>query len=418
MKTIAGIRGRIGSTEYFIVTMKASEVVNSVRIPREMPDWDDITVEEKFQREINYKRVKEHIAPYLAEDKDRFFSALIVDVINGENVKFESLSDAGIKIPTIFSTIAQSVGILYLTGEELLVPLDGQHRLAAIKFAMYGKDEKDTVISGFVPNPEIGKDDITMILVMHDARKARQIFNKVNRYAKPTSKADNLISADDDAIAVISRHIVDTNFKGGRLVNIESNTLPDKSHQFTTLSVVYESTLNYIEKVVNDGKKINVMRLPADDVFKLWQQEAERLWKSFTQDVKLVSDALFNPDEEGDGKRVEIRKQFVIGKPVVQHIIICSIARLMESGVPLETAISRINKVDWRRENPVWQRILLNGEKIISGKQAVNLAIRFVSYYLGELQLEQPQLDSLLESYRELFDPAVAKTKNLPDVIQ
>ena len=35
-----------------------------------MEGWEDQIVEERFQRDINYKRVKDHIAPYLVNDLD------------------------------------------------------------------------------------------------------------------------------------------------------------------------------------------------------------------------------------------------------------------------------------------------------------------------------------------------------------
>ena len=37
----------------------------------------------------------------------------------------------------------------------------------------------------------------------HEGHLARKIFNKVNRYARPTSKADNLITSDDDILAIL-----------------------------------------------------------------------------------------------------------------------------------------------------------------------------------------------------------------------
>jgi len=146
MKLIPAIRGKIGSTEYFVATMKASEVVNSVRIPKEMPDWGKESIEDRYQREINYKRVKEQIAPYFAMDEDRFFNALIVDILDPESVKFDKLSDAIKNIPSYMGSLGDNFGILTLNGSERLVPLDGQHRLAALKFALYGRDEKDQTI--------------------------------------------------------------------------------------------------------------------------------------------------------------------------------------------------------------------------------------------------------------------------------
>ena len=64
-QSLPALRGKFGSTEFYLVTMKASEFVRTVIVPKEMEGWENLSVEEKFQREINYKRVKEKMAPYL-----------------------------------------------------------------------------------------------------------------------------------------------------------------------------------------------------------------------------------------------------------------------------------------------------------------------------------------------------------------
>ena len=138
---IPAFRGNFGSTEFYVVTMKAGEVINLLTIPKEMIGWEDLSPEERFQRDINYKRVKTHIAPYLADDPDRFFGAFIVVAQQAENMEFDSLEDSGVKFQKgLPKSVIQQFGVLSLSGEELLVPLDGQHRLAALKFAISGKD--------------------------------------------------------------------------------------------------------------------------------------------------------------------------------------------------------------------------------------------------------------------------------------
>ena len=411
MGPIPVIRGQLGTTEYYLATMKAADVIGNLIIPKDMPDWDNETVEERFQREINYKRVKEHIAPYLATDPDRFFGALIVDILNADEVKFESLMDSGIKVPTYFSALSKSIGVLYIEGGALLVPLDGQHRLAALKFAMSGKDQKGDDIPGLKSNPDIGRDDITLILVKHDDRKARKIFNKVNRYAKATSKADNLLTADDDYVAVLSRNIANGLF-GSRLVNLTSNTLSPSTGAFTTLSTIYEATLLYLEHIVSNGR-IDGTKLPSADVQALWEQESNRLWSAITTKLDIVSDALIDPEESGDKKRREIREEFLIGKPVAQLALVSAIARVLESGGHFDVAIEKANKINWAKANPLWQRVLLNGDKVVAGKQPVNFASRFIAYMLGE-PLDSKEEGLLLQQYRTQFDPSVAPTKHLP----
>jgi hypothetical protein len=59
------------------------------------------------------------------------------------------------------------------------------------------------------PHPELAKEEISVIFVEHrDTSKIRKIFNKVNRYAKLTSRSDNIITSDDDIFAVIARKLI------------------------------------------------------------------------------------------------------------------------------------------------------------------------------------------------------------------
>ena len=86
------MKGRLGNTDYYILSMKAQELVDKVKVPKEMKEWDDESVEERYQREINYRRVRSQIAPYLANDDSRFFGALIVAAMNfSDVVLFEPL---------------------------------------------------------------------------------------------------------------------------------------------------------------------------------------------------------------------------------------------------------------------------------------------------------------------------------------
>ena len=90
--TYPAIRGKFGSTEYHLVTLKVGDVIRHVINPTEISGWEDLSLEEKYQRELNIKRVTEHIAPYFACDKDRFSGSLILAIQNPDNVKFERVS--------------------------------------------------------------------------------------------------------------------------------------------------------------------------------------------------------------------------------------------------------------------------------------------------------------------------------------
>ncbi|MFN6065740.1 MAG: DNA sulfur modification protein DndB, partial [Pseudanabaena sp.] len=153
-----------------------------------------MSIEDRLQREPDIKRVKEEIAPYLADSKDRFFGAMIVLVYKGE-VYFEGLKDwISSKAPRAYQSVAEHIGILTIDGGSLIM-LDGQHRLLALEKVIRGEVTGDY-------REDIPNDDVCVIFIHHEGNeKTRRIFNKVNRYAKPTSRGDNIITSEDDRSA-------------------------------------------------------------------------------------------------------------------------------------------------------------------------------------------------------------------------
>lgn len=398
--TLPAMQGRLGSTDFWIVTMPAKELTERLTIPKKIEGWDDLSVEERYQRDINYNRVRKQIAPYLATDDDRFFGAFIVSILNSDGVDFEPLDALWARVPRAYKKAGNSFGFLHLEGNEVLVPLDGQHRLAALEFAITGKDERQRDIDTFDANVEVASDDCTVILIRHDAVKSRKIFNKVNRYAKTTTKAENLVTADDDVIATIVREDVADSIIPARLVHYRSNTLSDKAGQFTTLSTLYESTKVLLE--FSHGK-IDTQSLPNQAHIRVLREEATGFWSTVCERISLFEMALSDTSEGGDAKRSEIRGSFVIAKPVAQFALAQAIMRLcaedeMGARLSLEEACSRINQLDWAADNPVWQHVLMNGNRVVAGKTAARFAAQIVAYLVGE-KLTASELTELKKRY-------------------
>lgn len=405
--TLPAIRGKFGSTEYYVVTMKSGELSSKLRMPKDIPEWEEMTIEERFQREINFKRVRDHIAPYLANDKDRFFGAMVVDIFNSEGVTFEALTDVVPKgLPGLYNNAAQSFGFLHFRGGEVLVPLDGQHRLAAIRFAIDGKDERQRPIPNLTPSMEVAEDDVTVILVRHDPAKARKIFNKINRYAKATSKAENLITADDDIVAVIVREEIVNNLVGERLVNYVSNTLSASAPEFTTLSTLYDATLEYLQEVT--GERIDTTTLPSKEKQNLFRDLSKRFWETLLSEFTLFQAALADRSEAGDNKRREIRRDFLPGKPICQLAIVLAISRMISASEPdgkrrsVSAIVKCLNKIDWSVTNKGWQNILMSGDRVVTGKTAARFAARMIAYMAGE-KLSGIEMEALLEQFASRF---------------
>lgn len=399
---LPAMQGKMGSTQYWLVTMPAKELTERLTIPKHIEGWDDLSVEERYQREIDYKRVRRQIAPYLTTDDDRFFGAFIVSVLNADGVDFEPLGDMVSKIPNLYKKAGKAFGFLTLAGSEVLVPLDGQHRLAALDFAITGKDESKRPIDDFDANVSVAADDCAVILIMHDAVKSRSIFNKVNRYAKKTTKAEDLITADDDVIAVIVRENIANEVIPARLVNYRSNTLNTSAKEFTTLSTLYEATKVLLEDLVG---KIDTQILPDRATIKMLRDSAIDFWSELCERIDTFARALHDQGAEGDDKRKEIRSSYVLGKPIAQFALAQAVVRMRsedDTGTRLSLAevCRRVNTVDWSFESPLWQGVLMNGNRVLAGRTAAKFAGRVVAYLLGE-NLSEDELTALSNDFSQ-----------------
>ena len=406
--TIPAMRGRLGSTDYYIVTMKAKEVAEKMKAAIEVEGWDDLSLEQKYQREINLKRVRADIAPYLAVDKDRFFGSLIVAVQNSQNMQYEPVKEVldgrGRAFTGSHNLAADRLGFLSLNGDEILIPIDGQHRAKALDYAIRGKDEQNKVLD-FHPNPDLAQEDVTLMLIRFDSdaerAKARKIFNKVNRYAKNPSKGENLIIDDDDIAAVFARRMTEPEEEmfSGDLVRIGGNTLSDSAGEFTTLSTLYEINREILLSKGHDFKKTERPDKPEENLY--WS-EVEKVYKCLLPRITHFANALRDRTKDGNKIRREIRQEYLLGKPLGQRVLASAFLELTEKGQLKDTeACERLNAVDWKITNEMWLNVLTRDRThVLSGLAVMNLGKDFVTYLTG-----RPLTRDQAESLRERISP-------------
>lgn len=413
--TVAALKGKLGSTEYFVLSMKAKELVEKAMIPSEMEGWENLTLQEREQREINYKRVRDQIAPYFASNKDRFLGAIILTAKNFDPENFEPIADIATKgLPKLYKTQAQLMGFLTFTGGEELIPLDGQHRLKAIKFAIEGRDEKSKVISGFSPCSELANEDVTVMLFPYDHKKSRHIFTRVNKYAKQTTTGENLVIDDDDIIAVLSREIAnDLGVIGPHLVNYKSNTLSDTDARFTTLATLAECNLAILE--ASFPGNIDRTHLPDESRVSLYKNKIFEVWKFLVTDIEKFAELLSDKEASGDRNRRELRKDYLIAKPAAQTCLVKAFVRLTspETNLSYAQASAKLNKINWKKHAVEWDRLFVSGGKIITATKNKKLVTNILCYQAGE-KLDEKQKNELLEEYRSLFHENEREDKKLP----
>ena len=431
------IKAHMGTTDYYIVTMPVAEITSRLKLPEDMPGWKDMTIKEKFQRTINYNRVKNEIAPYLISDEDRFFNALVVGVTGEDPYKFEPISKFATVndgIPALFESSIDQIGILTLKGNGIMVPIDGQHRLAGLQSVIEGRKQgqgrAEMEVSKSRNFDSINEDTITVILFPLDKKKARKIFSKLNRHAIKPSSGEILITDDIDSVAIISRDIankINKNSGENDLVKYKSNTLSDKDGAFTTLLTIYEANKELLERTIERTKLPRIWIKPeTPERHNMWKERCEEMWDHLLSNVEVFKDALQDKTSKGDDRRIEIRGDFLLGKPKGQYCMILAYLKLTKTtlgGKAPKEAIETLNKVRWNiyakdeQGKSLWDRLLWSGKNIITKKKNVELAADIVAYSCG-LNFTEDEVNALREKYADLFPENERENIDLPKLVK
>ena len=409
METLGCIQAKMGRTTYYICKMAAGELIDKVGIAKELPEWPDMTAEEKMQRECDIKRIVEEIVPYVTEDPDRFFSSLIVDIYSGfKEISFEPLSKVVGDLPSAYAVPMADMGFITLPGRERLIALDGQHRLLSLKIAIRGimgvpgGTKSFAAMDKLQPHPELANEELSIILVEYtDTAKIRKIFNKINKYAKQTSRSDNIITSDDDTFAVIVRRLFQ---KGGplapingiELVNWKSNTLSQRSKNLTTLSALY----TIAETVLRD-RKLSSKMLPVPAVLEEAYQTIASFWEATLSGVQVYQQYL---ELTRNNKPVSsLREENLLMKPVTQMALAHAALMAQRKGIQWDAVVGKLNLIDWSFNNELWFNILVIGsanKKMITGKDSIRSAGMVIAYMVMGGQMSQGEVEDVRQIIR------------------
>ena len=391
---IPATKGQLGNTEFFETTMKVRDLVKSVRAPREMDGWANFGVEERMQRDADLPRIKKQLAPYIARNADRFFGSVIVLVYKGD-VMFEPMADVAKGVPAAYRQNAHRIGFLTIDGGTLVV-LDGQHRLLALEMVLKG--DMDGPHAADVVN-----DEVCVIFIRHENDvKTRRIFNTVNRYAKQTSRDDNIITSEDDGYAIVARRLLrDEALLGSRtysdkrenVVEWRNNTLGARSTSLTTISVVYETVKLVLE--ARNVARLNVQERPDEEDIETYTEQASEVWKALLDGMDDYQTAL------GDLKKIPAMRKdeaetALLFKPAAQIALVDGILRAVElADLSLQDAVARANQVhNWSMGANMWRDLIIkSGGTIDAGPDARDRMALLVCYLIAADRLAEDMAD-------------------------
>jgi DNA sulfur modification protein DndB len=375
---IPAIRAKVGIWVYYVSTLTYAQVKKYVkRVDNEL--HKSTVLREMLQRSItdNYKQ----IATYITQQEERFFNSLVLAVYDGDPQWHEIRLDYG------DDEEYYDIGLLELTGDEKIFPIDGQHRVEGIKKALSESNRFD-------------EERIPVIFIGHKSdddgmKRARRLFSTLNRYAKPVSKRDIIALDEDDSVAIASRELIETHplFENERILDSKSKAIPESNKKaFTTIITFYECNFELLQlflesKTVkdSDGKTVRGSSKAKEYIrFRPEQPELEafinlctNFWNAVSSEISCVREYLSSaPATENfrnkDGGLLPFRPVALI--PLVKAVIHV----YKKTGVSFVEVLHKLDTLTLRISDSVWLGVLWdknNNRMLLSHQKVVELCL-------------------------------------------
>ena len=241
------MRQKIGQWIYYVTSFTFEEVSQSIQKEwKEEMGLDNANSEDRLQRGLEQKNV-EQISNYIRNQSDMFFNSLVLAVYNGDpqwrEIRIEYENEEH-----------YDMGVLELTEEDKIFPVDGQHRVEGIRNIVEStgghKNEGDNYYN---------LQTIPVILIAHEntiqgKKRTRRLFTTLNRYAKPVNKTDIILLAEDDLVAIVTRRLIDNNnlFNEERLLLSQTKAISKSDRKsFTNIQTMYDCNYLLLRLYIN-----------------------------------------------------------------------------------------------------------------------------------------------------------------------
>lgn len=425
---LPAIAGQMGSTSFFQAVMRADELAANVRAAMDFEEFRASLAHEQMQRRLNELRVEQEIVPYLTNHPDRFFGSLIVLAFEPEVFRFISLAELHVGQPRLAAhrTAVRTLGVLEVSGGKLFA-LDGQHRLHALRTVVNWKFPERHDLDGPFRH-DVAKDHLSVIFIKFDSReKARRIFNKVNRYAKPTSASTNILTSEDDGYAIVARVLMGfdspTTFVSEiesplrwivdgpqPLVEMSKDTLTGDNPAFSTVRTIYKITqlicVGTGLKRLDEGK--TVVR-PSNERLKIAYESCAAWWNALRDHFEPYGDDAVNRASFAERRKADDPWSLAY-RPISQEALFDALMIAHQAtGLAPRDLVSRLNKMPLRLSATPWVNVLVgtNGKMITKHRALASLLI---AYYLVGSKIGSKAYRQLEESYASIH----GSTRGLP----
>lgn len=306
-------------------------------------DEADLPAPLRAQRTLNRTRVPA-IARYLvAHPSSYVLSALTASV------------DSKVKFNPFSMDLSNSLGVLHIPHGAKILINDGQHRRAAIEQAIRQA-------------PDMAKDNVPVLFFSDEGlKRSQQVFSDLNRFAIRPSNSLSTLYDHREPGAEMARFLSSEcrAFRG--LTEMEKSTISNRSATLFTLSSIKLSS------------RVLLRKGPRDEISDAERMIAKEFWDCVNLSIPDWSKAARKEVSSGT-----LRQQFIHAHGIALHALALLGSALLEVNArSWKNQLRRLDSVDWRRANSVWEgRALVNG-RISKAATQVRLTANYLKAAVG-----------------------------------
>lgn len=332
------IRGIQAGREYY-VSMCALRLIPKIFLF----DEEELLPELRAQRILNKARIPE-IASYIMNNpKDYVFSAITAS-IDGQ-VRFVPFGD---------NPGQKRVGSLHIPMDSRFIINDGQHRRAAIEYALRER-------------PELADETIAVVFFIDNRlERCQQMFADLNRNAIRPSKSLGVLYDQREGKAIVAKNVVLKSPVFKDVIELERSTLSARSRKLFTLSSIYFATRELLDGIEEEqDKKIDIALL-------FWEEVAKHIpeW-SFVRERKMTSG--------------EVRSEFIHSHGIaLQSLGKLGNTLLLNHKKTWKQKLKGIKKINWSRSNAkLWEGRAMIGGRISKASHNITLTTNILKNNIG-----------------------------------
>ncbi len=428
--TFPGIKVSMGAWSYITIKVKFKDLKDTFVFQKYLDPDNADSLDARLNREINEGRVSKDMSSYLRKKPERFYSTIVVANLK-ENP--ENWIDADEKsLPEKVPPEQDRLGYLTFNEDDRHYILDGQHRVASIRNVLEGEEGEipdgfaDEELTVNVINREENISESEMIV------SYRRLFTSLNRNAKPTTKAVNIILDEDDPFALVTRYLI-KNFEPFSTIGFSAEENPNIQIEpkqlnnskaskglltvFTSLETLYGMNIKLLNspkfEELNPASNEEFKFRPKDRDLEDYEDEALKIWEAIFQVLpELANDRSKMRSHNAALDNLELSDHVYLW-PLLQEGILAPLVRQLldnagvdsdKSYVEIFQPLSQI-ELDFRK--PPWNPLILapkdpsdpDSALTIVSEQRANIVdkvmLPLAKYLIGAIEMNEDDVEDL-----------------------